>query len=272
MSLCEFDQIIISPHGIWHNLPIHVLLLPFLWGHGVNPTITYSPSIHSFYLLQQRAVKSERIALNPIGLSTVPGKEDDAIAFAQAHASQTERPLFSAYGVQATTEYVLQNLGQVGLQHLLAHGRYEQNDKVMNSGLLLAGESDLPSKILISQKQGPTSNLLSGTMLMANESGAGHVTVQACSLGRTQFTLGDELWGVTRALLASGVNSVLAPMWDIDLESSTTLLCKFYENWLIQGQPKWRALAEAQRHLANSQEHSAWRHFYHWAAFQIVGC
>lgn len=275
--LAGFDRIIISPHGQWHGLPIHALLSPAFWKLGTNPGIGYAPSIHGFRLLQRRA--SETVALRPIGLATVPAKENTAALFRQAHQSlaavfrQASQGLLEMFGTEATPSQALEQLNQVGVQHILAHGRYESHGKVMDSGVMLAGGQGLPSQSHIDI--GGTdlgSHLLSGMGVMASGIRAGHVTLQACSLGRAQPAHGDELWGLTRALLAAGTGSVLAPMWDIDVVSSTALLARFYENWLVKGQTKWAALAEAQQHLACASGQSAWAHFYHWAPFQLAGC
>jgi len=217
--------------------------------------------------------------LRPIGLATVPAKENTASLFARAHQDlgaifrQTGHPLLEATDTEATPARVMEQLKNVGIQHILAHGRYEPDQRVMNSGLVLAGDYGLPSKTqIVAGGTDPASHLLSGTALMASGIRAWHVTLHACSLGRTHPAQGDELWGVTRALLAAGAGSVLAPMWEIDVVSSTALLTRFYENWLVKGLTKWAALAEAQRHMASDGGQPVWNHFYHWAPFQLVGC
>ena len=107
---------------------------------------------------------------------------------------------------------------------------------------------------------------------MAAGTSARHITLQACSVGRTQAGAGGELWGLTRALLAAGADSIIAPLWDVDLRSSTELLRIFYEHWLFGDEPKDVALAAAQRELAETEIDPALNHFYHWGGFQLVGC
>jgi len=164
----------------------------------------------------------------------------------------------------------------------------------MSSGLLLASDSGgLPSRcytasgepamssapVLASDRGGSRADdaaemrarMLTAALMMANGTTASHVTLQACSVGRPSAGFRDELWGVTRALLAGGTSTVLAPLWDLDLSSSSQLLRRFYQHWLHGGQPAWLALASAQREMATGSTEQ-FRHFSHWGALQLTGC
>ncbi|MGW7529270.1 CHAT domain-containing protein [Streptomyces sp. NPDC054783] len=102
---------------------------------------------------------------------------------------------------------------------------------------------------------------------------AGHVTFQACSLGRVVLSASDDQWGPARAALLAGADSVLAPMWDVDPHSSTELITRFYDSYLLRGGlSKAQAFTQAQRDMYRATEGtSAWRHPYHWAAFKLTG-
>src|SRR6266576_2168971 len=78
--LKNFKRIVISPHGLWHSLPLHVLLLPMFWEKDLCPGISYVPSAKVALLLQQRI---RRVEYRPAGLTSVP-------------ASSMEQPLFAA--------------------------------------------------------------------------------------------------------------------------------------------------------------------------------
>ena len=270
------ERIVISPHGLWHGLPLHALLLPAFWQRGLSPAVVYAPSLHGLCLLGRRAA-AKNAALRAAGLAAVPAAEDPEAPFRKAWQAvrsvfdRDGRPVRGVFGSEATVERVLEDTRQVGVHHLLAHGRYEADREAMRSALLLADGSELPSRALLGSRNGGEAQKLSGFALMAAGTRADHVTLQACSIGRVKAALGDELWGVSRALLAAGADSVLAPLWSISLRSSTSLLVRFYESWLIDGRSKATALAEAQRSLAMGEARDAWRHFFHWAPFQLVG-
>ncbi|HUW28847.1 MAG TPA: CHAT domain-containing protein [Sulfuriferula sp.] len=265
-------KLYISPHGLWHDVPVSALLLPLFWEQGDHPAIQHIPSIRAGMLLEQRAMDGEIGRRRGVGIASVPAHKNPVSAFSGAHhelmevLTESDRPVSSAFGLEATRERVLKDMLEVGVQHILAHGFLESGAEVMQSGVLLATSSELPS--LDANRVGS----LTAATLMVNGTSADHVTIQACSLGRSRAVLGDELWGVTRALLAAGTNSVLAPIWDVHLGSSTFLMRRFYRNWLVDKQPKALAFAEAQRSMWSGELGERWRHFYHWGAFQLVGC
>src|SRR5262249_17820635 len=151
--------------------------------------------------------------------------------------------------------------------HIMAHGRFEENLDSMRSALLLGDGEQLPSKLEATQTLNP-SMLLTASALMAFGRISDHLTLHSCSMGRSRAGGGDELWGMVRAALAAGASSVLAPLWDVELSSSTHLLTSFYNNWLIDGMSKPHALSEAQRQQATRTDLPEWSHFYHWGPFQ----
>jgi hypothetical protein len=265
-------HIVISPHGVWHRLPIFQMLLPVFWEKGEEVGIRYVPSLRTLQILRRRREAAALTSFGGAAVVTVPARGDDEELFAKAHGIFVELMesgglrAESAFGGDATVERVQEYLRRSGVAHLLAHGRTETDRHVMRSGLLLADDDGLPDR----DADAP-GGLLTGSEIMAGSAVADHVTVQACSMGRTQAARGDELWGFSRALLAAGANRVIAPLWDIDLESSTNLLCRFYDGWLRGGAEPDIAFAAAQKELFDGVGEKAWRHFYHWAPFQMIG-
>lgn len=270
-SLDDVDQVVIVPHGLWHELPLGAVMLPLFWQQGRSVGVRFAPSVRAAMLLDKRASASKPLELQTVGLATVPAKENKEKNFKNAHEelvrifSGDGRPVLEKYGEEATADRILADLLDSGVAHALAHGKWKVGHEAMQSGLLLAESSGLPSRF--SEKAS-----LSAAALMANGTSARHITLQACSTGRSERALGDELWGLPRGLIAAGANSVLAPLWDVRIRSSTRLLRQFYENWLLSGEDKALALSEAQRAMWKGDFGSNWRHFSHWGAFQLVGC
>jgi CHAT domain-containing protein len=91
------------------------------------------------------------------------------------------------------------------------------------------------------------------------------VTLSACQTGLNVTSRGDELIGLTRALLYSGAPSVVVSLWSVNSSSTQELMINFYNN-LKAGMSKANALSEAQKKL---KEH--WKHPYYWAPFILVG-
>jgi CHAT domain-containing protein len=299
-QLLSLSRIVISPHGPWHGIPLHAVLLPLLWQEGKQAGIMYVPSLRAWHLLQKRRDAMAPYGREPIALTTAPAQEDIEEIFAEEHRGvravleRTGRTVISAFGQEATLQRGLEDLRHCGVHHFLAHGVDAGSDRAMSSGLLLASDrGGLPSRsytagwdaaiasapILASDRRGSRSDdpaqtracMLTAALMMANGTTASHVTLQACSVGRPSATFRDELWGVTRALLAGGTNTVLAPLWDLDLRSSSQLVRRFYEHWLLHGQPIWLALASAQREMPTGSTEE-FRQFSHWGALQLAGC
>ncbi len=266
------ERLVIVPHGPWHGVPVHAWLLPELWKSGREAAVVYVPSLRSMHLLRQRREAGRAAQRTAIGVATVPAREDPLAPFEREHQSllsllrETGRPVEALFGAEATPQRVLGSSGAVGIRHLLAHGIDMGVDQAMRSGLLLADGAGLPSRHGDPSAQA----MLMAMHELAHGTAAGHVTLQACGLGHQHGAHRDELWGMVRALIAGGANSVLAPMWAVGLGASTALLLDFYRRWLIEGVAPELALARAQRCLAEQPE-GAYRHLAHWAAFQYVG-
>jgi tetratricopeptide (TPR) repeat protein len=275
-TLSGSAPILISPHGLWHNLPLHALLLPYFWKVGVRPVASYIPSVRIFKLLQKRSAGRRIYRYRKFGLTTCPAVSDTPGEFAEAHGVIAEamreggRPIEEVFGDQATPEKFFSDIRNVGCHHVLAHGRYESRAP-MSSGILLADHKGLPSRESGEDSRPKAGVLVPGSAVVTNGTTAGDFIVQACSIGQSQASQGDEIWGFVRALLAAGADSVVAPLWDIDLESSTRLLACFYHLWLHDGQPKATAWSNAQYQLYSGPEQERWAHFYHWAAFRMIG-
>ncbi|MFF4615349.1 CHAT domain-containing protein [Nonomuraea jabiensis] len=256
--LRDAPLVLVAPHRAWHNIPIHALVLPLVWETGRCPAWSYVPSIGVAEDLFRRAARRPA-RTGPAAMLTAPGGADEHETFLACHRRITGvlgRAATRAEGVfgrDATPEEALSTATRVDLLHTLAHGSHREGAEVMDSGLALSG------------------GVLSGSALLSGHLAAAHLTFQACSVGRVVTSMSDDIWGPTRAALLSGADSVLAPMWDVDLESSTRLLETFYTRWLIDGQGKALAFAEAQRDMWRAEEPQAWRHMYHWAAFKLTG-
>ncbi|MET7333541.1 CHAT domain-containing protein [Nonomuraea sp. NPDC005650] len=261
------ELVVALPHQQWHNLPVHALLLPRLWRRGHRPGWTYAPSLGMLDFLMSRSAAREDPRFVRAGVTTAPRPGDDLEAMGSAHHALVRvltgsfSSIRETFGERATVEAFQQTTRSVVLHHLLAHGAFHDTADVMRSGFAL---SPAPG--------GPDGALLSGRDLMRHGTRAAHVTLQACSLGRGVSAASDEMWGPTRAFLAAGADTVAAPLWDVDLASSTRVLEEFYRLWLRDGVPKWRALADAQHAMYDDPDRPEWRHLYHWSAFKLIGC
>jgi len=80
------------------------------------------------------------------------------------------------------------------------------------------------------------------------------VVLSACDSGVSERRPGDELVGLTRALLVTGARSVLATLWAVNDLSTSILMRKFYDGWVRDRLPKAEALRRAQCHMMDLTE------------------
>src|SRR4051812_1111055 len=74
------------------------------------------------------------------------------------------------------------------------------------------------------------------------------VVLSACRTGQGETTRGDDVLGLTRALLATGARAVVVSLWPVDDLAASILMGEFYRQ-LRDGKSPAMALAAAQTHL-----------------------
>ncbi|HEY0782369.1 MAG TPA: CHAT domain-containing protein, partial [Thermoanaerobaculia bacterium] len=91
------------------------------------------------------------------------------------------------------------------------------------------------------------------------------VTLSACDTALGKDMGGEGLLGLTRAFQAAGARSVLATLWGVPDQPTSSLMFSFYRA-LRAGHTKDEALREAQE-----GEIKAGQPPFYWAAYQLYG-
>jgi len=178
----------------------------------------------------------------------------------------------------ATKAAILEEAPAHELVHLACHGVFGDghSGEPLDSGLLVSdGDRALSlSDAAAMTPQNRHNWILSAREIFALRLRASLVTLRACSSGRSALQTGDELFGLTRAVLYAGAASLIVSLWNVHQKSSQLLLETFYEAWLRQApadqsasMPKWKALQQAQIALLNGD----YPHPFHWAPFILSG-
>lgn len=92
--------------------------------------------------------------------------------------------------------------------------------------------------------------ILTAQEIFTLEMNADLVTLSACESGVNDNKPGDELIGLTRALIYAGTPSVLVSLWSVDEVSTSILMSRFYQK-LKEGLNKASALQQAQLEVQN---------------------
>lgn len=131
---------------------------------------------------------------------------------------------------------------------------------LLRSGLALAGANKLASGnddgILTAMEA-------SGLDLM----GTKLVVLSACETGVGKVTNGDGVYGLRRALVIAGAESMVMSLWQVDDFATKELMSGYYAK-LGAGKSRSSALREVQLELAGSKKYA---HPFYWAAFLPAG-
>ncbi len=226
----EKDIIWLVPHKFLHYLPLHALKVGDRFLIDRNP-ICYTPSASVMkYCHAKRKGKRERALILADSLGDRLHTQEQGIAIKELFDPQAELYI----GQKATKDLLKQKLDQakadLDILHIACHGNFEEQE-ALKSGIELAGGEKLTAEEIFS--------------LQMN---ADLVTLSACESGINENRPGDELIGLTRALIYAGTPSVVVSLWSVDQVSTSIFMSRFYQK-LKAGANKAEALQQAQIEL-----------------------
>lgn len=91
------------------------------------------------------------------------------------------------------------------------------------------------------------------------------VVLSACDTGRGEVKRGQGVYGLRRALVVAGAETLVVSLWRVDDETTRIMMESYYRN-LLAGQGRAAALKEAMRSLRAQHPHP-----YYWAPFIAIG-
>jgi CHAT domain-containing protein len=136
------------------------------------------------------------------------------------------------------------------LIHVASHGEFDSSNP-LSSGLLLAGDTRANGRLTVSD-------------VYQLGLDAEMVTLSACETGLGRIASGDDVVSFTRGFLYAGSSSVLASLWQVDDDSTTFLMTRFYQHLRTMG--RGAALRQAQL-----DTRAKYPHPYFWASFYLTG-
>ncbi|HXV63307.1 MAG TPA: CHAT domain-containing protein, partial [Vicinamibacteria bacterium] len=179
------------------------------------------------------------------------GAADEAIRIARWHEGSE-----ILLGPVATQERFLAGVRKAQLIHFAGHAVTNPELPMLSFLVLAPGSGD--SGVLAAHE---IQNLdLSRTRL---------VVLAACSTATGEISVGEGVLSLARPFLAAGASAVVASLWDVDDEASTSLLVAFHR-LLASGMLPAEALRSAQVEFLDTSEEMRRRPDV-WAAFQFIG-
>lgn len=250
----EGDVVWLVPHDVLHYLPLHALKIDGRYLIDRNP-VCYTPSASVMKYCQ--ANRRER---QDPALIFADSRADDPLPLTRVQAAILERilaPNVEVYVDGAATKTVVERRlaethGEIGVLHLACHGAFNRGD-ALESGIMLAPEASAPDDLADTSNIGIAQDLeeewrLSAREIFGLEIRAALVTLSACESGVNDRRPGDELFGLTRALIYAGAPSLIVSLWRVADVSTSLLMRAFYESWTA-GASKAEALQRAQVQL-----------------------
>lgn len=247
-------RLIIVPHGALHYVPFGALRDARSSRYLVEDyTISIAPSASALQFLREKETPVEGGVLvlgNPdTRLAALPGAKREAVAVAR---DLQTTPLLGG----SAAESLLYDLrGQTDLLHIASHATYDPVNPIFSRVALAAGD-------------GCEGNLEVHEILSdVDLRGVNLVVLSACQTAVGERSGGDDVVGLTRALLYAGSPGVISTLWDIDDEAASVLMEELYCG-LLSGASVADALRSAQLALLHNERY---RDPEHWAAFTLTG-
>ena len=198
-----------------------------------------------------RAGGAERVNLQPLRHSR---EEINSIAKLFA---DNDRAVFFAEDASEENVKAPDRLSRYRMVHFATHG-YVNEARPRFSGLLLS-----PARANGNQQL--EDGLLSAYEVFNLKLQADLVVLSACETGLGKEVKGEGLMSLMRAFMYAGASSVVVSLWNVDDESASELMVRFYRN-LKTGMNKGEALRQAQLETINDNGFP-----FFWAPFILVG-
>ncbi len=212
------------PYGKCHTLPFHALS----WKDGLlgdNVQLSYLPSASTLQYLQDIELPDPP-SLLAIGNPTGDLKAAE-IEVAWVAKLFEQEPLL---GEQATEAQLRKQVGNADILHFATHGYLSEKNPLESALAMEPGES------------------LTLYELMGLNLKAELAVLSACNTAQGETTGGDDVLGLSRGLLASGVKAAVVSLWEVD-DVATSLFMRHLYQELKAGASPAEALHQAQQYL-----------------------
>jgi CHAT domain-containing protein/tetratricopeptide (TPR) repeat protein len=207
-----------------------------------------------------------RRALLPAKVPPLPGTRQEAAALRKLMPSA--RVILGA----AATREALLAADAPGVLHVATHGVFLADLTAAERGtrglqLTKAGEPDVPLHPLLRSALVLAGDGLATALEIAgmNLWGTQLVVLSACDTARGDVRLGQGVFGLRRALVVAGAETVVSSLWRVDDAATRDLMTRFYAA-LLAGRGRSEALQEAALAVRATRPHP-----YYWAPFVVIG-
>ena len=248
------DEIIVVPHGLLSDLPLHALPIHWLGDRSLLELapVTYLPGLALVDRLRRTSEGDIGLVLaNAAEPKGLPPSEFDREAHAVGRITGSQHVYT---GVQARAERLAELGALANLVHIAAHGVYDPADPLGSAVLLSDGVTGVHRF---------TARDVLGLPVMPGPL----VVLSGCETSRQSGDFTGEAEGLVRAFFLIGARAVIAGQWRVDSASTRLLMEAFYTEFQASGN-----VVGSLRHAALTVKNSdGTGHPYYWAPFVVWG-
>jgi CHAT domain-containing protein len=252
--LNNVDQVILVPHGLIGDLPLHALPIRWLGDRSLleSARVTYLPGLALAHRLRQASEGD--LALVVANAAEPPGLVPSEF---EKEAGTIGRVVGTEYvytGSHARAEYLAEFGSRAYIVHIAAHGVYNPADPLGSALLLSDGGTGVTPL---------TARDVLGLPIMPGPL----VVLSGCETSRHLDDLQGEGEGLVRAFFLVGARAVIAGQWSVDSATTRRLMETFYTEFQASGEVAG-SLRQAALTVKGSSDTS---HPYYWAPFVMTG-
>jgi CHAT domain-containing protein len=230
VSKISKKRIYIIPHSWLHYIPFQALKYNSRYV-AEDFAITYAPSVTILKIWKKKKIKNKKSILvlgNPYLNSPkydLPYAEEEALSIGDNFQDK-----LVLVRKNATETKFKEKARFYNYIHIASHATFDP-------------EEPLESLIMLSKDSKNDGNLTASDFYKMKLN-ATLLTLSACSTGLSYVSKGDEMIGLIRGVMYSGVSSILSSLWEVSDQSTAHLMKSFYKN--LRTMPKDLALQNAQ--------------------------
>ena len=166
-----------------------------------------------------------------------------------------------------------QYMGQMGFerdiapQAQLVMAEKEKTEELMNSSGLM-----MTPGLQASTDTKQDGRLTAVEVREMNLQGTKLVMLLACKGAAGGLSFGQGVYGLRRAVLQAGAETVVGTLWSVEEKSASELAKKYMTKlWTDKKATRVGAMEEAMKEMRNDKDHPEYRHPHYWAPFVVMG-
>jgi tetratricopeptide (TPR) repeat protein len=92
------------------------------------------------------------------------------------------------------------------------------------------------------------------------------VVLSACDTGRGELSVGQGVYGLRRAFVVAGAETLVTSLWQVSDAATGKLMGKYYQKLLKEKKGRLQGMQEAMKEMREKYKHP-----YYWAPFLVIG-